>query len=87
LNLDIRICLEFSALSLGFDLGIASSLPLLAMTKEGACLAMTAFSVIARPFATAQGDKGASLRVHFTCHCERSVAIRGKAKLKNQKAK
>ena len=25
MNLDIRICLEFSALSLGFDLGIASS--------------------------------------------------------------
>jgi len=73
LNLDIRICLEFSALSLGFDLGIASALPLLAMTKEGACLVMTAFSVIASPFATAQGR----LR----------LAISGKAKLKNQKAK
>jgi len=41
LNLDIRICLEFSALSLGFDLGIASSTSLvslwtsLAMTKGG----------------------------------------------------
>ena len=41
MNLDIRICLEFSALSLGFDLGIASSTSLvslwtsLAMTKGG----------------------------------------------------
>ncbi len=37
MNLDIRICLEFSALSLGFDLGIASSLSLLAMTERGHC--------------------------------------------------
>ena len=34
MNLDIRICLEFSALSLGFNLEIASALTCLAMTPS-----------------------------------------------------
>jgi hypothetical protein len=54
LNLDIRICLGFSALSLGFNSGIASSLVLLAMTEGGVPL---------RPFLLSLRAEGAAILV------------------------
>jgi hypothetical protein len=48
LNLDIRICLEFSALSLGFNLEIASTLMCLAMTGEGAPISVDPLSLDGR---------------------------------------
>ena len=58
LNLDIRICLEFSALSLGFDLGIASALRASQWQERVSLPALFPLS----------------LPAFFPCHCERSVA-------------
>ena len=79
MNLDIRICLEFSALSLGFNLEIASALTCLAMTKRGGhCEPFS--PIIASPHYP-------SLRAPYLSLRAEGVAIPAKSKLKNQNAK
>ncbi len=71
MNLDIRICLGFSALSLELQLEIASALTCLAMTQGGLC----------EPFASCHSERSEESQ---DAQDRLRVAISGKSKLKMQ---